>query len=330
MRMMNLAQAICEAVDEEMARDENVCLLGEDVGVFGGVWGTYPRLQTKYGERRVWDTPLSESAIVGTAAGAAMCGLRPIAEIMYFDFVTCAMDPMINQIPKARFMSGNQLTLPLTIIGQFGSGSSEAAQHSQSLEAWFIHTPGWKVVMPSSVYDTKGLLKSTIRDNNPVVFLWNRSLYEVKEEVPDGEWIVPLSQANVVREGTDITVVATSFMVSQTQKAIESLGDEISVELIDPRTVQPLDVRTILESVEKTGRLLVVHEAPAICGFGAEVVRQVVYHSFDYLDAQPVVLGAMHVPMPFAENLERTVVPQPKDIAEKIREIVPARAGSYV
>ena len=182
--------------------------------------------------------------------------------------------------------------------------------------------------MPSSIYDTKGLFKAAIRDNNPVLYLWNRSLYEIQEEVPDGEWIVPLGEANVVREGTDITVVATSFMVYQTLRAIEQLGGQISVELIDPRTVMPLDIRTILDSVEKTGRLLVVHEAPTLHGIGGDIVRRVVEHSFDYLDAPPVVLGAPHLPMPFAEGLERAVVPQPNDIIEKIMEIVPAPVGS--
>jgi acetoin:2,6-dichlorophenolindophenol oxidoreductase subunit beta len=322
MRKLKYIKAISEAIDEELQQDETVCYFGQDVGEFGGVWGTAPKFQKKYGERRVFDTPLSESAIIGTAGGAAMTGLRPIAEIMYFDFVTVAMDPLVNQVAKLRYMSGGQLKLPLVVLAQFGSGSAEAAQHSQSLEAWFVHTPGLKVVMPSTVYDAKGLLKSAIRDDNPVIFLWNRRLYDWIEEVPDGEWTVPLGQAAVKCEGTDITVVATSYMVHEALTAAETLAGEVSLEVIDPRSIVPLDLETILKSVKKTGRLLVVHEANTCCGIGAEIVRRVTEKAFNSLVAAPKVLGQIGIPMPFSPILESATLPNEEKITSSIKAIM--------
>ena len=320
MQTLKFQWALRDAFDEEMARDDRVCLLGQDIGEYGGVFNTAKGLQKKYGVRRVFDTPLSEGAIIGTAVGAAASQLRPIAEIMYFDFITVGLDPVVNQAAKLHYMSGGQVQMPMVVISQFGSGTSEGAQHSQSLEAWFMHTPGLKVVMPSTVYDAKGLLKSSIRDNNPVVFLWHRMLYDRKEEVPDDEWIVPLGEAIVRREGTDLTLVSTSYIMHRALAAAEQLDGEVSIELIDPRTLAPLDIDTILRSVRKTGRLLVVHEANACCGVGAEIVRQVTQEAFDDLRSPPMVLGHVGVPMPFARVLEDACVPQEVDIFCAVRK----------
>ena len=325
MRSLKFIRAMCEAFQEELQRDPTVCLFGEDVGEFGGVFGTSALLQKKFGRRRVFDTPLSEAAIVGTAVGAALSGLRPVAEIMYLDFLLVAMDPLVNQAAKLRFMSGGQFKLPLVIFTQCGGGTSEAAQHSQSLEAWFMHAPGLKVAMPATVYDAKGLLKASIRDDNPVMFIWHKMLYDLKEEVPDGEWVVPLGQAAVRREGGDLTVVATSLMMHRALAAAECLAGEIAVELIDPRTIVPLDLEPILSSVAKTGRLLVVHEANACGGFGAELVRRVVAECFDQLRAAPQVLGGLGVPMPFTRVLEQACMPQVEDIVAAARRVVSGR-----
>ena len=322
-----LTAAMCQAFDEELGRDDRVCLFGEDVGAFGGVFGTSGSLQQKYGKRRVFDTPLSEAAIIGTAVGAAMSGLRPVVEIMYVDFITVGMDPLVNQAAKLRYMSGGQLKLPMVLFTQCGSGTSEAAQHSQSLEAWFAHVPGLKVVMPATVRDAKGLLKASIRDDNPVVFIWHKLLYDLEEEVPDGEWLVPLGQAEVRRDGTDLTVVATSLMVHRAMAAAEKLAEEISIELIDPRSIVPLDMDTILASVAKTGRLLVVHEAPVRGGIGGEIVRQVAETAFDRLRCPPVVLGGANLPMPFVQVLENACIPQEEDIVAAARRIVKSHDG---
>jgi acetoin:2,6-dichlorophenolindophenol oxidoreductase subunit beta len=322
MARLKMVRAICEAFEEELQRDPTVCLFGEDVGEFGGVFSTAARLQTRFGERRVFDTPLSEGAIIGTAVGAALTGLRPIAEIMYIDFMAVGIDPLVNQAAKLRYMSGGQVKLPLVIFTQCGAGTSEAAQHSQCLEAWFAHVPGLKVVMPATVADAKGLLKASIRDDNPVVYIWHKLLYDLKEEVPDGEFVTPLGRAAVRREGTDVTLVATSLMVHRALAAANALAGEVSIELIDLRTIVPWDVEAVLASVAKTGRLLVVHEANVQFGVGAEIVRRVVEEAFDSLRAAPVVLGAAPVPIPFAHVLESAAVPQQADIAAAVRRIV--------
>jgi pyruvate dehydrogenase E1 component beta subunit len=296
------------------------------VGEFGGVFGTSALLQKKHGPRRVFDTPLSEAAIVGTAVGAAMSGLRPIAEIMYLDFITVGIDPLVNQAAKLRFMSGGQLTMPLVIFTQCGAGTSEAAQHSQCLEAWFAHVPGLKVVMPATVYDAKGLMKTAIRDNNPVVYIWHKMLYDLTEEVPHEEWVVPLGKAAVRREGADLTIVATSLMIHRAMAAAQAVAGEIDIEVIDPRTLVPLDIETILASVRKTGRLLVVHEAPAQCGMGAEIVRRVAENAFDRLICAPTVLGGANLPMPFTRVLETACMPQEEDIVAASSKMVKQKA----
>ena len=322
MRELTYLDALNEALREEMERDENVFLIGEDIGPFGGVFGVEKGLWEKFGEKRVRQTPISEDAIVGTAVGAAMTGLRPVAEIMYIDFITCCMDQIVDQAAKLRYRSGGRLKMPLVIRAQGGGGTAEAAQHSQSLEAWFMHTPGLKVVMPSTVYDAKGLLKTAIRDDNPVIFLEHRLLYNIKDNVPEGEWTVPFGKAEVKQEGKDITVVATSLMVHKALEAAKELVDSISIEVIDPRTLVPLDTNTILESVKKTSKLLVIHEAPTIAGVGAEIVRQVVEGAFDYLDGAPRVLGGRSIPMPYAPALEKACIPQKEDIVKFIKEMI--------
>ncbi len=320
-RRLTLIKAMNEALNEEMQQDDNVVLFGEDLGAYGGVWALSKGLQKKFGERRVFDTPLSEAAIMGAAAGAAMAGLRPVIEIMYVDFMTCCMDPLVNQAAKIRFMSGGAFSVPMTIIAPCGAGTSEAAQHSQSLEAWFLNTPGLKVVMPSTVADCKGLLKTSIRDNNPVMFLWHKGLYDLEGEVPEGEWTIPLGQAAVRREGTDVTLVAYSLMAHRALEAAAKLEGEISVEVIDPRTLCPFDLDSILRSLRKTGRLMVVHESPSCCGVGAEIVRQVTENAFDLLKQAPKIVGGRNLPIPFSKPLENAVIPEVDDIVNALRHM---------
>ena len=321
MRKIRYADALNEALIEEMARDERVFVIGEDVDLYGGVFKLTRHLVERFGPHRVVGTPISEEGFVGLAVGAAMTGLRPVVEIMYMDFIMLAMDQMVNQMAKLRYMSGGQFPMPVTIRAQAGAGTAEAAQHSQSLEAWFMHVPGIKVVMPATVYDAKGLLKSAIRDNNPVVIIENRVLFYEFEEVPEGEWIVPLGKADIARTGSDVTVVATGYTRRKALAAAEQLDGEISVEVIDPRTIQPLDLETIVASVRKTGRLLIVHEAPTCCGVGAEIVRQVVAEAFHYLDAPPQVLGGADLPMPFSPPLEQACLPQEATIISAVRKL---------
>jgi acetoin:2,6-dichlorophenolindophenol oxidoreductase subunit beta len=315
MREITYVKALNEALFEEMERDPTVFLIGEDVGYSGGgAFRVSTGLADRFGEMRVRETPISESAIVGTAVGAALTGLRPVAEIMYMDFVTCAMDQVVNQAAKVALMSGGTMQAPLVVRTPSGMGSREAAQHSQSLEAWFVSTPGLKVAMPATAYDAKGLLKAAIRDDGPVMFIENRMLYFEKEMVPEGEWLVPLGAAAVRREGCDLTLVATACAVGKALRAAEALAGSISVEVIDPRTLVPLDVDTIAASVRKTGRLLVVHESPARGGFGAEVVRQVMAAAFDWLESPPFVLGGADSPIPFSGPLEDACIPQVADV----------------
>lgn len=251
-----------------------------------------------------------------------MAGLRPVAVIMYCDFVTVCMDPIVNQAAKVYLMSGGQIKVPMVIRTPAGAGTREGGHHSQSLESWFVHTPGLKVVMPSTPYDAKGLMKSSIRDDGPVVYIQHRLLHPIKQSVPEGEWIVPLGKADVKREGSDITVVAISFAVHKALEAAQELDGEVSVEVIDPRTLVPLDIETIAQSVGKTGRLLVVHEAPTRGGVGAEIVRRVVEDGLEYLSAPPKVLGGLNTPMPFSAPLEDACLPQKEDIIKAVRELM--------
>lgn len=318
-RTLGWGQAVAEALREEMDRDEAVFLIGEDLGPVRereDLWG-------QLRERRVFQTPISEAAFVGLGTGAAATGLRPVVEIMYMDFVAVCFDQIVNQCAPLRLMSGGRYRAPMVIKTPAGCGSREAAHHSGHHEAWFMHAPGLKVAIPSNAYDAKGLLKTAIRDDDPVLFIEHRLLRRDEMEVPEGEWLVPFGEAAIRREGADITVVATSYAVTKVLRAAKALEGEIGVEVIDPRTLVPLDVATILGSLQKTGRLLVVHEAPTRAGAGAEIVRRVVEDGgFDLLKSAPRVLARADTPMPYSPPLEDAVLPQVSDIAAAIRGMV--------
>lgn len=315
-------QAITKTLAEAMRSDPKVLILGEDVAE-GGPWGGTAGLAEEFGAERVRNTPISEAAICGVAVGAAQSGLRPVVEIMFVDFVTLALDQLVNQAAKAHFMSGGQLTAPLVLRTQGGAGQRGAAQHSQSLEAWLTHVPGLKVVMPSTAADAAGLLASAIADPNPVVFVENKTLYFRKETVPDERAPVPIGRAKVVRPGRDVTVVALSRLVSESLAAAEQLAaDGIEVEVIDPRTLVPLDLDTIVESVSRTHRLVVAHEAVAHGGFGAEIVAQVQEAAFDELDAPIRRVGAPFAPVPFSPPLEDAYLPGKDEVATAVRAVL--------
>ena len=323
-RMLSYPEALNEALDQEMLRDDRVFLMGEDVGATGGIFGVSKGLMERYGPERVRDTPISEATFVGCGVGAAIAGMRPVVEIQIFDFVALTMDMLVNQAAKFRFMLGGKPTCPLVVRGPQGGGIRLAAQHSQSLEAWFTHVPGLVVAAPSTPYEAKGLLVAAIRDNNPVIFLEQKLLYlGGTGPVPEELYAIPLGKADIKREGTDVTVVATLAMVPRALSAATVLErDGISVEVIDPRTLQPLDEETILSSVRKTNRLLIVHEAWVRGGFGAEVSAMVVDKAFDYLDAPIARLGAPHTPMPYNDRLELEVIPSQERIVEAIRGLL--------
>lgn len=326
MRELTYRDALKEALQEEMRRDPNVFIMGEDVGTFGGIFGVTTGFQDEFGAGRCLDTPISEAAITGAAVGAAMVGTRPIAEIMFVDFMTIASDQLVNQAAKMHYMSGGKLKVPMVCRTVCGTGRRTAAQHSQSFEAWFAHVPGLKVVMVSTPADAKGLLKSAIRDDNPVLFLEHKMLYNEKGPVPDGEYLIPLGQADVKRSGKDITVVATTIMVHRSLAAAEQLSKEgIEVEVIDPRSIRPLDGDAILKSVAKTNRLLIVQEAPVFSGFGAEIAAMVAEKGLYDLDCPVKRLGGWEAPVPFSPSLEDAVVPDTKLIAETIRTMVGQR-----
>ena len=323
-RMLSYPEALNEALDQEMLRDDRVFLMGEDVGATGGIFGVSKGLMERYGADRVRDTPISEATFVGCGVGAAIAGMRPVVEIQIFDFVALTMDMLVNQAAKFRFMLGGKPSVPLVVRGPQGGGIRLAAQHSQSLEAWFTHVPGLVVAAPSTPYDAKGLLVAAIRDDNPVVFLEQKLLYlGGNGPVPEELYAIPLGKADIKRAGTDVTVVATSAMVPRALSAATVLErDGISVEVVDPRTLQPLDEETILASVRKTNRLLIVHEAWVRGGFGAEVAAMVVDKAFDYLDAPIARLGAPHTPMPYNDRLELEVIPSQERIVEAIRALL--------
>ena len=320
-RTLSYPEALNEALEQEMLRDDRVFLMGEDVGATGGIFGVSKGLMDRYGPERVRDTPISEATFVGCGVGAAIAGMRPVVEIQIFDFVALTMDMLVNQAAKFRFMLGGRPSVPLVVRGPQGGGIRLAAQHSQSLEAWFTHVPGLVVAAPSTPYDAKGLLVAAIRDDNPVIFLEQKLLYVgATGPVPEELYAIPLGKADIKREGTDVTVVATSAMVQRALSAATVLEREgISVEVVDPRTLQPLDEETILASVRKTNRLLIVHEACVRGGFGAEVAAMAVDKAFDYLDAPVVRLGAPHTPMPYNDRLELEVIPSQDRIADAVR-----------
>ena len=315
-------QAITNTLADAMRADPRVLILGEYVAE-GGPWGATTGLTEEFGPERVRNTPISEAAICGVAVGAAQSGLRPVVEIMFVDFVTLALDQLVNQAAKAHFMSGGQLTVPLVLRTQGGAGQRGAAQHSQSLEAWLTHVPGLKVVMPSTAADAAGLLASAIADPNPVIFVENKTLYFRKEDVPDGRTPVPIGRAKVVRPGSDVTVVALSRLVPESLAAADELrADGIDVEVVDPRTLVPLDLDTIVQSVRRTHRLVVAHEAVAHGGFGAEIAAQVQEAAFDELDAPIVRVGAPFAPVPFSPPLEDAYLPGRGDVVAAVRAML--------
>jgi len=322
-REITYLEAVREAMSQEMRRDPEVFLIGEDVGVYGGAFGVSKGMLEEFGEWRVIDTPISEAAIAGATTGSAMMGMRPIMELMFMDFVTIAMDQLVNQAAKMRFMFGGKVSLPFVVRAPAGSGTGAAAQHCGSQEAWFISTPGIKVVAPSTAYDAKGLLVSSIRDNNPVMFMEHKLLYRTKDIVPEELYEIPLGKAKVTREGKDLTIIAYSIMAVRALEAAEQLAQEgIDVEVVDLRTLKPLDVDTIVESVSKTGRALVVHEAPITGGFGGEIVARIAAsEAFDRLDAPIMRLAGKDTPIPYNRILERATVPQVEDIVAKAREL---------
>jgi 2-oxoisovalerate dehydrogenase E1 component len=318
-----MAEAINEALRQEMERDARVFVMGEDVSLIGGIFGITRGLREKFGEERVRDTPISEPGFVGAGVGAAIAGLRPVVEIQIWDFIAVAMDQVVNQAAKFRYMLGGSPTVPLVIRGPQGGGIRLAAQHSQSLEAWFAHVPGLVVVAPSTPYDAKGLLTSAIRDDNPVIFLEHKALYATKGPVPEAPYAIPLGRADVKREGTDVTVVAIQAMVPRALAAAAELEKEgVSVEVIDPRTLVPLDEATILASVRKTHRLVVAHEAVKRAGYGAEIAALVAERALDDLDAPVARVGARAVPMPYNDALERATIPGQQDIVDAIRGLL--------
>ncbi|OLC09087.1 MAG: dehydrogenase [Candidatus Rokubacteria bacterium 13_1_20CM_2_69_58] len=322
-RELTMAEALNEALQSEMQRDERVFVMGEDVGLIGGIFGVTRGLRERFGEDRVRDTPISEATFVGAGVGAAIAGLRPVVEIQIFDFVALTMDQLVNQAAKFRYMLGGRPTVPLVIRGPQGGGIRLAAQHSQSLEAWFAHVPGLVVVAPATPYDAKGLLVSAIRDDNPVIFLEHKALYATKGAVPEAPYAIPLGKADVKRAGTDVTLVATQAMVSRALAAAGDLEkDGVSVEVIDPRTLVPLDEATILASVARTGRLVIAHEAVKRGGWGAELAALVAERVLDVLDAPIVRVAARNVPMPYNDSLERATIPSQQDIAAALRGVV--------
>jgi pyruvate/2-oxoglutarate/acetoin dehydrogenase E1 component len=320
---LSYREAVRDTLAAAMRQDESVFIMGEDIAEMGGSMGVTQGLVHEFGPERVRNTPISEIAIVGTGIGAAMQGMRPVVEIMYEDFLTLSTEQIVNQAAKHRYMSGGQIKVPLTIRTQGGAGWSPGAQHAQQLEAWFVHIPGLKVVFPSTPTDVRGLLWSAIYDDNPVIVFEHRLLYPVKEDVPEELEPIPLGKGRVVREGEDVTVIATGPLVHRTlEAAAEAEKSGVSVEVVDPRTLQPLDEELLVESVKKTNRCVVTHEAVTRMGFGAEVAALIQYKAFDWLDAPIERVGAEFAPLPFAPVMEQFVVPSPEDVLEAINKTV--------
>jgi acetoin:2,6-dichlorophenolindophenol oxidoreductase subunit beta len=317
---LSYREAVRDAMSQAMRRDEDIFIMGEDIAEMGGSMGVTQGMLAEFGPERVRNTPISEMAIVGAGMGAAIMGMRPIVEVMYEDFLTLSMEQLVNQAAKHRYMSGGQIKVPLTVRTQGGAGWSPGAQHAQQVEAWFCHVPGIKVVFASTAADARGLLWSAIYDDNPVVFFEHRTLYPLKEDVPDELEPIPLGVARIHREGDDVTVVATGRLVHESLKAAEEAESEgISVEVLDPRTLQPLDEDAIVGSVKKTNCCVVAHEAVTRMGFGAEVAAVVQQQAFDWLDAPVERVGAKFAPLPFAPAMEQYVVPHAEDVLNAIR-----------
>jgi pyruvate/2-oxoglutarate/acetoin dehydrogenase E1 component len=322
-KTLTVRTAILEALFDEMRRDPSVCVIGEDVGAAGGVFKQTDGLFNEFGAERVIDTPISEAAIFGLSVGAAMTGLRPVMEVMFADFMTLVMDQLVNQAAKVHYMSAGGFRVPLVLRTAVGIGGNLGPQHSQSFHAWAAHVPGLKVVMPSTPADAKGLFKAAIRDDNPVVVFEDRMTYNIKGPVPEGEGLVPLGSADIKRRGRDITIVAVSRMVHLALQAAEKLAAEgIEAEVVDPRTIVPLDVETLIESVKRTNRALVIDGGHALYGITGEIASTIAEQAFDWLDAPVARIGAPNVPIPYNRALEPLMVPTAEGIAAKVKELV--------
>jgi len=323
MAVIRYSQAIRDAIAEEMRRDKDIFVMGEDVETMGGIFACTKGILEEFGHDRIRNTPISEAVIVGAGVGGALTGTKMLVEIQYVDFILHAMDQVINQAAKVRYMTGGKAQVPLVIRAQQGSGRGNGAQHSQNLEAIFCHMPGLKVVMPSNPYDAKGLLKTAIRDNNPVMFFEHKVLYNTTGEVPDGQYTIPFGKADIKREGKDVTIVATSWMVLKAMEAAKMLEEQgIDAEVIDPRTLVPLDKETIVNSVKKTGRAVIVHEAHGVCGIGAEIAFVISELAFDYLDAPIKRVTSAQTPTPYSKKLEQLTVPSPERITAAVKEVL--------
>ena len=319
---LTIREAIREGIREEMAADERIFLMGENVAGAGGIFKLTEGLLAEFGSSRVIDTPISEEGFVGMAVGAALTGMRPIVEVMFIDFITLAMDPIINQAAHIRYMTGGQAKVPLTIRTTLGAGRSSAAQHSQSLHAWFCHVPGLKVVLPSTPYDAKGLIKTAIRDDNPVMFIEDKMMYDFKGPVPEETYTLPLGVADVKREGEDVTIIATSSMVQEALKAADQLSEEgIHAEVIDPRTLVPLDKETLVHSARKTGRVIVVDEGYRSYGVTSELAMTILEEAFYYLICPIVRIGALDTPVPFSKPLEDATIPSASQIVAAVKRL---------
>lgn len=324
MREITYLEAVREALSEAMRENEDVFVMGEDIGVYGGAFGVTRGMIEEFGPERIRNTPISESAIAGAAVGSAITGMRPVFELQFSDFITIALDQIVNQAAKIHYMYGGAVSVPLVMRTPGGSGTGAAAQHSQSLENWTAHIPGLIVIQPSTAYDAKGLLHAAIENNNPVMFYEHKLCYRTKGDVPQGKYTIEIGKADVKKEGSDISVVATGIMVHKALEAAEILAEEgISIEVVDPRTLVPLDKETIVNSVKKTGKALVVTEAVKRSGFSAELASVIVEEeSFDYLDYPVVRLAGLEVPIPYEPNLEKLAVPQVSDIVEACRKMM--------
>lgn len=322
MAKLTMREAIRQAMDEEMSRDPAVFLMGEDIGKFGGAMLVTQGLLDKYGQDRVIDTPISEAVITGAGIGAAMHGQRPIVELMFADFFALAADQLINNAAKMRYAYNGKMSVPLVIRAAYGAGTHSGMHHSQSIEGWLDNIPGLKIVNPSNAYDAKGLLKACVRDNDPVIFLEHKLLYGLRCEVPDGDYVIPLGQANICCEGTDVTIIAWGSTVPKATQAAKRLEESgVSAEVIDIRSIRPLDKETILASVRKTGRAMIVHEAPKFGGFGGEIAAILADEAFGYLDAPILRLGARETPVPFAPNMEEAYLPSVDRIVSVAKEL---------
>ncbi len=323
MAQISYREALNQAMTEEMERDERVFIMGEEVGFYQGAYKVTQGMLQRFGEKRVIDTPIAELGFVGVGIGAALAGLRPIVEVMTWNFAILAADQIVNHAAKIRYMFGGQAKVPIVIRGPGGAAHQLAATHSQSLESWWAHVPGLKVVMPSTPYDAKGLLKSAIRDDNPVIFIEAELLYGMKGEVPDEEYLIPLGVADVKREGRDVTIIAHSKMVHVALQAATELAKEgISAEVIDPRTIRPLDMETILRSVRKTNRVVIVEEGWPFAGVGAEFAYRIQRECFDYLDAPIERVTGADVPMPYNKNLERAAIPDAGRVKQAVKKLL--------